>query len=116
MPGAVASDPAFLPNIVPAYAELSSFVHGGPACDLQMKRFGLPEAVHDCRKHAEIAFMMSASMLMFVAMAVSREFAEHAALAGKVKVVLDTFTRIPEARPAERPSTDDASDIFLDGD
>lgn len=116
MPGAFGAATRFLPTIVPAYAELSSFVLGGPACDHEMKSFGHPEAVEDCRERAEVVFMMAASMLMFMAMAVSREFPQYGVLAGKVKAVLDEFHNDPKHARSEQPSSEDASDIFFDAD
>jgi hypothetical protein len=113
MPGVFTGDTSFLLKIVPAYAELSSFVHGGPACDSEMRTFGHPEAVEGCREHAGIAFMMGASMLMFTAMAVSREFPEHGVLAVKVKAVLDAFHEATKTTAPETPLVDDASDIFF---
>ena len=112
MPGAFEGVTSFLPTIVPAYAELSSFVHGGPACDREMRSFGHPEAVQDCHERAGVAFMMGASMLLFTAMAVSREFPEYGALGGKVKAVLDAFDGVPKSKQSGAPSGDDGSDIF----
>jgi hypothetical protein len=84
-------DTPFLAGIVPSYAELSSFVHGGPWSDLDMHSYSKPEALQKCREHAELAFLMSASVFMFSAMAVSREFPAHGALASRTKAVLDSF-------------------------
>jgi hypothetical protein len=116
MPGAFGTATSFLPTIVPAYAELSSFVHGGPACDREMRSFGHPKAVEDCRERAEVVFMMAASILMLMAMAVSREFPKYGALAGKVKAVLDAFRDTPKATPSETPAGDDSSDLLFDVD
>ena len=81
----------FLPGIVPAYAELSSFVHGGPWSDRDMQTYSKPEALDKCREKAGVAFMMAASVFMFTALAVSREFPTHGALAGQTKEIVDRF-------------------------
>jgi hypothetical protein len=81
----------FLAGIVPSYAELSSFVHGGPWSDLDMQSYSGPEALQKCQEHAKLAFLMTASVFMFTAMAVSREFPAHGALASRTKAILDKF-------------------------
>ena len=84
-------DNPFLATIVPAYAELSSFVHGGPGSDRDMGSYSKPEALEKCEKYAALAFMMAASVFMFTAFAVSREFPVHGSLGARTKAVLDRF-------------------------
>lgn len=91
MPVAFSGDRPFLPTVVPSYALLSSFVHGGPWSDYEMGALGPDAALAQCRKDAELVFLMSASMLMFTGMAVSRELPEHAVVAAEVRRVMDTF-------------------------
>jgi hypothetical protein len=46
----------FMAAIVPAYAELSSFVHGGAWSDRDMGSYSKPEALEKCEEYAELAF------------------------------------------------------------
>lgn len=85
MPGVLSSRQPFLARIVPDYALLSSFVHGGPWSDFDMTGSDHPRAIEQDRVTAELVVMMTASVLLFTAMAVSREFPEHAAVAAKVQ-------------------------------
>ena len=80
----------FLASILPSYALNSSFVHGGPWSDMEMYTFGAPGAMDECRADAALVFMMTASIVLFTAMAVSREFPEHRGVATKVKLLLDS--------------------------
>jgi hypothetical protein len=56
-----------------------------------MASYSKPEALQKCREYAELAVLMTASVFMFTAMAVAREFPVHGALAARTKVVLDRF-------------------------
>lgn len=87
----VAQERPFLAQIVPAYALLSSFVHGGPYTDMEMFGYSEPKALQECESEAEIVFLMTASVFMLTAAAVSREFAETGQTAGMVKQVIDEF-------------------------
>jgi hypothetical protein len=98
MPGAFSGERSFLPKVVPSYALLSSFVHGGPWSDLEMYTFGEEAALEQCRRDAELVCSMTASVLMFTAMVVSRELPEHAIVATEVKAVLDAFQEEVAAR------------------
>lgn len=100
IPGALTSERPFLATIIPSYALLSSFVHGGPWSDLDMYTFGDPDALERCRADAELVFMMTASVVMFTAMAVSREFPEHGVVATRVKGVIDAFRSRPQPNEA----------------
>lgn len=57
-----------------------------------MYQFGNPEALETYRADAGLVFSMTAGVLMFTAMAVSREFPAHCVVAAKVKAVMDRFT------------------------
>jgi len=87
----VAQERPFLAQIVPAYALLSSFVHGGPYTDMEMFGYSEPRALEECEHEAEIVFLMTASVFMLTAAAVSREFSEAGQVAGMVKQVIDEF-------------------------
>ncbi len=87
----VAQERPFLAQIVPAYALLSSFVHGGLYTDMEMVGYSEPRALEDCEREAEIVFLMAATVFMLTAMAVSREFTDLGTVAGKVKQVIDQF-------------------------
>lgn len=91
VPGIVAKETPFLAQIVPSYALLSSFVHGGPWTDMDMQSYAKPEALLKCEHDAEIIFMMTASVFMFTAMAVSREFPEVGSIASSTKSVINQF-------------------------
>jgi hypothetical protein len=93
----VAQERPFLAQIVPAYALLSSFVHGGPYTDMEMFGYSEPEALEDCEREAEVVFLMAATVFMLTAMAVSREFGEAGPIAGKVKQVIDEFISSDES-------------------
>jgi hypothetical protein len=81
----------FLAHIVPSYALMSSFVHGGPYSDMEMADFSSPKALEECSAKAEVAFLMCASVFMLTAVAVSRERAECREVAAKVRAVLRDF-------------------------
>lgn len=73
-PGLLARDHPFLACIVPKYALLSSFVHGGPSTDSDMHTYSKPEALQDCEEDASLIFLMTASVLMLTALAVLRRY------------------------------------------
>ncbi len=91
VPGMVAKERPFLAQIVPSYALLSSFVHGGPWTDMDMYAYTKPEALQECEHDAEVVFMMTASVFMLTAMAVSREYPVHNHIAAQVKAVIGRF-------------------------
>jgi hypothetical protein len=88
----IAKERPFLAHFVPIYAELSSFVHGGPYTDLEMPSFATPSAIALCEKNAEVVMLMSASVFMLTAAAVAREFHEYIEIAPKVSEILDRFS------------------------
>ena len=92
VPGMVAAERPFLASIVPAYALLSSFVHGGPYTEMEIYSYAKPEALQKCEQYAEIAFLMAASVFMMSAAALSRENPMHSGVAPRVKKVIDRFT------------------------
>lgn len=89
--GFVAKERPFLAQIVPAYALLSSFVHGGPYTDMEMADYSEPKALAECEAEVEVVFMMVASVFMLTAGAVSREQPEFSAVGAKVSSVLKKF-------------------------
>jgi len=95
VPQLLATDRPFLARIVPSYAELSSFVHGGPWTDTDMYGYSKPAALEECEKDGSLVFLMTASVLMFTAMAVSREFPPQGVFAGKVNAVLKRYQAGP---------------------
>ena len=88
-PDLLNSSTPFLASIVPAYAEMSSFVHGGPWSDLDMQGYVKPEALEECRRLAAIASLMSASTVMMTAICVTREFPECGQLAANMSAALN---------------------------
>jgi len=94
VPGLLAKDHPFLASIVPSYAVLSSFVHGGPSADADMKTYSKPGALRACEDDAGLTVLMTATVLMFTAMAVSREFPAQGILAARVNEVMKRF-RVP---------------------
>lgn len=89
--GFVAKERPFLAQIVPAYALLSSFVHGGPYTDMEMAGYSEPKALVECESDVEVAFMMVASVFMLTAAAVSIEQPEFAPIGAKVSRVIKQF-------------------------
>jgi hypothetical protein len=77
-----------LAHILPKYARLSSFIHGGPASEREMYMHSIDDALGACQKDAELVFVMTASVLLFTAMAVGREYPEHLKLAANVDAVI----------------------------
>jgi len=90
-PGIISQERPFLATIVPSYALLSSFVHGGPWSDRDMYTYAGEEALDDCDKQAGFVFAMTASVLMFSVMAVSREHKEFLPLASKVNTIMRKY-------------------------
>jgi hypothetical protein len=91
--GFVAKEHPFLAQIVPAYALLSSFVHGGPYTDMEMAGYSEPKALAECEGDVEVAFMMVASVFMLTAAAISREQPEFAPIGAKVSSVIKRFVQ-----------------------
>jgi hypothetical protein len=59
-----------------------------------MKTYSKPEALLACEDDAGLIVLMTASVLMFTAMAVSREFPAQGTLAARVDEVMKRF-RVP---------------------
>lgn len=95
--GFVSEKTPFLAQIVTAYALLSSFVHGGPYTDMEMAEYSQPKALQECENEAAVAFMMTASVFMLTAAAVSREHKEFAPLAIKVNRIVKQFAEEDES-------------------
>jgi hypothetical protein len=97
-PQLVSQETPFLASIIPVYAELSSFVHGGPWSDRDMYTYRDARTIENCRENASMAFLMSASVFMFTALAVSREFPIHKELVSRTKAVIDRFLARNQAK------------------
>lgn len=89
LPGIPPTDRLFLASVVPEYAILSSFVHGGPHTDLDNN--ASPRALQECRERASLAFQITARVLMFTARAVSRDFPDQSGIAEKAEAILNRF-------------------------
>jgi len=87
----VSKDRPFLAHIVPSYALLSSFVHGGPYTDLEMAKFSEKSALEECESNVAVVAMLTASVYMLTAAVVSREFPEHASVAPRVNAIIQRF-------------------------
>jgi hypothetical protein len=90
-PGIISKERPFLATIVPSYALLSSFVHGGPWSDRDIYTYAGEEALDDCDRQAGFVFAMTASVFMFSVMAVSREHSEFLPLSGKVRTIMRKY-------------------------
>lgn len=88
VPAAVSRETPFLALIIPRFAELSAFVHGGPHGDEDMANYGAPSAIADCRQELDLALAMTMSSLLFTSMAISREFGEFRELSSDINRVL----------------------------
>jgi len=84
----VAGERPFLAHIVPAYALLSSYVHGGPYAEMEMAEFSQPHVLEACHSNAEVVVLMSASVYLLTAAAVAREFPEVGDVPAKVNAAL----------------------------
>jgi len=104
-PEMVSTQTPFLVSIVPEYATLSSFVHGGPYTDMDMGTYSQPEALKECEERAGLAFMMAASVFMMSAAAVAREHPQHLSIAPRV---LEIINRFIEAEDEEPPTQEEA--------
>ena len=60
---------------------------------MELYSYGDPKALAECEERSEIAFLMAASVFMMSAAAISREYPERVAIAGRVKAVIDQFTQ-----------------------
>lgn len=92
VPSMLSSQAPFLAAIVPNYATLSSFVHGGPYTDMDMLSYSEPEALDECKERAALSFLMAASVFMMSAAAVAREHRQHLSIAPRVYDVVRRFT------------------------
>jgi hypothetical protein len=87
----------FLVTIIPRYAELSSFVHGGPATDQMMLALVSEDGLDQCRRDASFAFFMYASIAMFAVAAMSREFPSLCSTTGRINTVIQEYFRSEDA-------------------
>lgn len=93
----VAAERPFLAHIVPAYALLSSFVHGGPYADMEMLEFAQPHVLEECHSNAEVVVLMSASVYMLTAAAVAREHPAVGDVPAKINAALKPLRPPSEA-------------------
>lgn len=77
-----------LARIVPMYARLSSFVHGGPSSEAEMYSYSTGEPIEKCRQDVELVTLMTGSVLLFTALAVSREYPQFAGVAASISSTL----------------------------
>jgi hypothetical protein len=100
-PGILSEQSPFLATIVPNYATLSSFVHGGPYADMEMADYAKSDALTACEERAGLAFMMTAMVFASTAAAVAREHPRHKGIAGRVLAVVRRFAaaQSEERRP-----------------
>lgn len=82
----------FLASIIPAYAELSSFIHGGPMADEAMTTFGTDEEITLCQEKASLTFLMVGSIYSFTALIVANEFKEFMPLAINLHGILKKYS------------------------
>jgi hypothetical protein len=57
----------------------------------EMANYNSPEHLEECERDAQLVFVMTASVLRFTAMAVSRAYPEHIAVYKSVSDVLSRF-------------------------
>jgi hypothetical protein len=86
--GFVGKQTPFLTRIVPVYAELSSFVHGGPSGDLDIENYNSPTALAKCKEDWELVVLLTASVLRCTALAVAREFRDVSEFYAKVSIAM----------------------------
>jgi hypothetical protein len=98
VPEIASTECQFLVTIIPRYAELSSFVHGGPATDQMMLALASEDGLDQCRQDASLAFFMYASTAMFAVAAMSREFPSLCATTGRINSVIEEYFRSEAAK------------------
>lgn len=96
-----------LASILPMYARLSSFIHGGPASEREMYSYSDEGALNKCREDAGLVFVMTASVVMFTAIAVGAEFPEHLQFVSNVQAII---------RRAKEITAEEAADVTEDDD
>lgn len=82
----------FLASIIPAYAELSSFIHGGPMADEAMTTFGSDEENAICEEKASLTFLMVGSIYSLTALIVANEFKEFMPMAIRLHGILKKYS------------------------
>lgn len=87
----ISAEHPFLSRIIPTYALLSSFVHGGPFAELEMVEFGNPSSLEERDSDAKLVVALTASTYMLTAAAVAREHKDVAEVPQKVKNVIDSL-------------------------
>jgi hypothetical protein len=92
-PQIVSEQSQFLVTIIPEYAYLSTYVHGGPTLDRTMDELISDAGLESAREEASIVFIMNASIFMFVAMAMSREFPSLSEVTGRANYVINKYLK-----------------------
>lgn len=92
-PELISKEIPFLASIVPAYAEYSAFVHGGPMADSHMTMFGAESEIMHCRETAGLAFTMVATIYAFTTRIVAQEFEEFTSVARKIEGILRSYVQ-----------------------
>jgi hypothetical protein len=90
----------FLAAIVPTYAELSSFVHGGPMADDVMLQFSSKAEELAAEKRSSFAFLLSASVQALALMAISAEFKEFAPAMARTHKTISAYLAANNGRAA----------------
>lgn len=96
----------FLARILPRYSRLSSFVHGGPNGEREMRAYEGPEALEQCRTDAGLAFLMAASVVLVTALMVGKEYPEHLQFVANLDALLKEYARPDTAPPDDAPPDD----------
>lgn len=84
----ITAERPFLAKLVPIYAELSSYTHGGPDAGWEDVRNSLEQQKELIAEKVEWAFFFSSAMWFLALMVLTREFRQFADAAGQVKAIL----------------------------
>lgn len=90
-PKIVSEECRFLLNIIPKYADLSAFVHGGPTTDRRAPEFISNKGIESCAKDASMIFVMSTTIPMFTAIAMSKEFPSFLEAVNKINIAIKDY-------------------------
>ena len=83
----------FLVTIIPKYAYLSAYTHGGPTSDQIIQDLSSDTGLESAREEGSIVFLMNAGILLFIAMAMSREFPSLSEISGRVNYVIQQYLK-----------------------
>jgi hypothetical protein len=96
------SEPSsFMIQVVPIYAELSAFVHGGPSADFQMREFSEQKSLDETRRKGPLVFSMVASATRYSAIFFREDFEE----ANQLQIDLNGLIQRSGAFVDEKKST-----------